>query len=335
MTKNINSAFSTFMKDFVNLDPDRTSTARSSRNWLLTQIKSIESKHDDFPILFEDKNIYFGSFARNTKIRELDDIDLMVCLGAYGTTYNENSLYTNNIELNVPDSYTILKGLCHDNSNRLNSTKVINRFKKYIDSVPQYSSAETHKNMEALTLKLSSYEWNFDIVPCFFTTEDSQGRSYYLIPDGYGNWKKTDPRIDRDNLSTLNQSLDGNLLNVIRLIKYWNREKSIGINSSYLLENMIINLYNQPSVTCSKYVDIEFKKVLNNLKLSIFNEVADPKGLQGNLNPYTYSEMINISNKITNYYNLATEASSYESSDPEKCFEKWKEVLGGNFPDYE
>lgn len=335
MPKNINSAFSSFMKDFVNLDSDRTSIARSSRNWLIDQINLIESKNDDFPVLYKDKNIFFGSFARNTKIRELDDIDLMVCLKANGTTYNEYSTYTDNIELNVPNSYTILKGLCHDNSNRLNSTKVINRFKKYIDSVPQYSSAETHKNMEALTLKLSSYEWNFDIVPCFLTSENSQGKSYYVIPDGKGYWKKTDPRIDRDNITTLNQSLDGNLLNVIRLVKYWNRKKSIGINSSYLLETMIINIYNQPNVTCSKWVDIEFLKVLNSLKLSIYNIVDDPKGIQGNLNTYSYSEKCKISNNISKYCTLSSEASNYESSNIEECFKKWTDVLGDDFPDYE
>ncbi|MFN2423862.1 MAG: hypothetical protein ABR572_08815, partial [Cryomorphaceae bacterium] len=37
---------------------------------------------DDFPNDYPDKHIKFGSFARNTKIRPLDDIDLMYCLGA-------------------------------------------------------------------------------------------------------------------------------------------------------------------------------------------------------------------------------------------------------------
>lgn len=335
MTKSINTAFSNFMKEFVNLDSDRTSKARSSRNWLIEQINLIECKKDDFPKLYKDRNIFFGSFARNTKIRELDDIDLMICLSANGTTYNEHSIYTNNIELNVPDSYDTLRGLCHDNSNRLNSTKVINRFKKYIDSIPQYSNAELHKNMEALTLKLSSYEWNFDIVPCFFTTEDSQGKTFYIIPDGKGYWKKTDPRIDRNNITTLNQSLDGNLLNVIRLVKYWNREKSIGIDSSYLLETMIINFYSQPNSSCITFVDIEFIKVVNYLRSAILYDVQDLKGIQGNLNNYTFTERFNISLSIENYYNLSVKAMEYESTDIEECFKKWKEILGGNFLNYE
>ena len=92
------------MRDFVNLDSNRTTTARSSRNWLIDQINSIASKEEDFPILYSEKNIFFGSFARNTKIRELDDIDLMICLSADGATYSENSSWTNNIEINISDS---------------------------------------------------------------------------------------------------------------------------------------------------------------------------------------------------------------------------------------
>lgn len=67
MTQNINAAFNNFMKDSVNLSSDRTSKARSSRDWLIEQINSIESKKENSPKLYKDKNIFFGSFARNTK----------------------------------------------------------------------------------------------------------------------------------------------------------------------------------------------------------------------------------------------------------------------------
>ena len=46
----------------------------------------------------------------------------------------------------------------------------------------------------------------------------------YLIPDGNGNWKKTDPRIDAANVTNLNQQHNGNILKVIRLAKYWQKD---------------------------------------------------------------------------------------------------------------
>lgn len=333
--KTVISAFNYFSKEIVNLDNDRTIKARRSRDWLIEQINLI-SRNDGFPSLYTEKNIFFGSFARKTKIRELDDIDIMVCLLADGSTYTDNSYFTENIEINVPNSNNILKRLCHDGSTRLNSTKVINIFLKNIKNIEQYSAAEIHKNQEALTLKLKSYEWNFDIVPCFITTPDVEGKTYYVIPDGRGYWKKTDPRIDRDNLTELNQNHDGNILNVIRLIKYWNRKRCIGIKSSYLLENIVINYYKGISTKCTQYIDIEMKNVLKYLKTAIFNNIPDPKNIQGNLNNIGYNEACNILSKVNYYYRLACEAREFEvKQDMKQSIKKWKEVLGDDFPNYE
>lgn len=60
-----------------------------------------------------------------------------------------------------------------DNTNYLNSTKVINRFISKLSDLQDYSKAEMHKNHEAATLQLKSYTWNFDIVPCFYTDTGS------------------------------------------------------------------------------------------------------------------------------------------------------------------
>ena len=56
-----------------------------------------------------------------------------------------------------------------------------------------------HRNMQAITLQLSSYPWNFDIVSCFYTDA-----GFYLIPNGYGKWEKTDPRIDNKRTTRIN-----------------------------------------------------------------------------------------------------------------------------------
>ena len=67
MAKTINQAFDEFMKEFVNLAPDRTKRAKSSRNWLIEQIMEFPDKDSDFPGIYTEKNIFFGSFARKTK----------------------------------------------------------------------------------------------------------------------------------------------------------------------------------------------------------------------------------------------------------------------------
>lgn len=70
----MNSAFDNFLKDYVNLDEMEYLNARTSRNWLLDQIKKFPKNYEDFPKLYSSKIITFGSFARKTKIKPLDDL---------------------------------------------------------------------------------------------------------------------------------------------------------------------------------------------------------------------------------------------------------------------
>ena len=98
MASTVIQAFNEFMKDTVNLDSEVTKRANSSRDWLISQIANFKSKDSDFPTSYEDINIVFGSFARKTKIRELDDIDMMIGLSGQGSTY---LTYSDKIEITV------------------------------------------------------------------------------------------------------------------------------------------------------------------------------------------------------------------------------------------
>ena len=221
MATTVNNAFAEFMKEKVNLDQEKTKTARSSRDNLIDNIKGFSGDTDFFAV-YKDKILRFGSFERRTKIRPIDDIDLMLCLSGEGTrTYIQSGdvFYING---NDSDSGN---GLMTDNTNYLNSTKVINRFITKLSDLRDYSKAEMHKNHEAATLQLKSYTWNFDIVPCFYTDTN-----FYLIPDGSGNWKRTDPRIDNERITEIIKSTMENYLN-------WSDLRNIGIIEKLLLES--------------------------------------------------------------------------------------------------
>jgi len=328
------SAFNEFLRDIVNLDSDETKTARNSRNWLIEQqIHKFPEKDDLFPNLYKEKDFYFGSFARRTKIRKLDDIDIMIALSAEGGHYNESQ---HHVEITVANDADKLKKLCFENSNILNSRKVINKFLSLLKDVPQYEKAEMKRNQEAATLKLSSHGWNFDLVPCFFTKEDSFGRTYYLIPDGQGNWKKTDPRIDRDRVSSINQNNDGNVLNVIRIFKYWNKRASMPTIPSYLLENIILNYYAKNTHSkASEFVDMEIPKILNDIHSSIHSPVMDPSGIQDDINTLSYDTRSKISERSLNDYYVAEEARKCENERNYKdSISKWRDIFGSEFPEY-
>lgn len=331
MANSVNSAFNEFMKDYVNLDKSQVTLARSSRNWLIDQVNGFPSKYTDFPTLYEEKHFGFGSFARSTKKRPLDDIDHLVCINANGLTYTE--LHDGTVEMTVPSGLQPFSNLLQTGSSYLlSSIKIVNRFVKYLNEIPQYDKAEIKRNQEAATLKLKSYDWNFDLVPCFFTKPETDGRTYYIIPDGKGNWKKTDPKLDKARTTRVNLLRDGHVLRAIRAMKYWNNRPTMASMGSYLLENMILDYYVDNEA--SQWVDYEVRKLLEYIKNNIYGIVYDPKKIQGNINILTAEEKFSIFSRTYDDLPKAIDAYNNEQSNPAYAISKWQNIFGNNFPSY-
>ena len=332
MATTVNNAFSEFMTDIVNLDKDVVSEAKKSRDNLLENISEFDDT-DNFFDLCQDFNVHFGSFARKTKCRELDDIDLMIGISANGATYNSSDPW-DNVHITASTSNSAQKDCTRDDGT-LNSTKVINKFKKRLEDVREYSRSDVHKSGEAVVLNLTSKDWSFDIVPCFHTTKESDGRSYYLIPNANGNWKKTDPLKDKEHVTNTNQEKEGRVLELIRLCKKWNKVKNAKTLPSYLLETMIINHCDEEE-ELSKWIDVRFKNALKYIANHITSSVYDMKDIQGNINTIDILDRYTLKSKAQADYEKACEAIKYETDekDHKKSINKWREILGGDFPTY-
>jgi len=324
MPYTVNTCFEYFNKNVVNLESDQVSTARTSRDTLIESMHSL-SDRGLLPVSYVEKDIAYGSFARKTKIRPLDDIDLMICYNGCGGTWQ----YINHgqtIAINMPEGAKILGELRNDDGT-LNSRKLIEKIKGELKEVRHYKKAEIHRNLEAVTLQLGSYPWNFDIVPCFYASND-----FYLIPDGYGNWKKTDPRIDQERVTEVNRAKDGQLLQVIRTMKYWKKRWWSNVGS-YLFEQMIINnsLYIDYNQQFSQIIAV----MLNQLSSTIWGSVQDPKGMQGDLNQFDIETRQNLSSIAQQSYAIANDSRIKEMwGNNSAAIDKWREVFGIEFPQY-
>lgn len=329
MATTVNNAFAEFLAATVRLDPDRTKTAKASRDWLIGEIKKFP---DDatFPPLHPDIYIEYGSFPRKTKIMPLDDIDLMFILHAQAATYLEN---IGSISVYNSGSSKFFSDLCFDGTNEMNSIRLINRFKEYLAAIPQYKHADIKRNQEAVTLELQSYEWVYDIVPCFITNTEWDGRTYYIIPDGSGRWKKTDPRIDKKNVLDAQTQQEVSVVDVIRLMKYWNSRPVMPLMQSYLLENIVLNYFK--AAVRGKWVDIEVVNCLAYIAEAVLYQVPDPKGIQGDLNTLSLENRNKIRERALVDHKRAVEARAFEQGQKMKeAIQKWGEVFGSAFPVY-
>lgn len=320
------------MRDKVNLDQKQSDTAKSSQDWMIGQLEGLNLKDSSFPSFWSDMTPKYGSFKRKTKHRELDDIDTLFVIPAHGITYSPAYSHNNDYTLTVPSDHVLYR-YTEQYTDSLSSIKIINKILKGIEGIQQYQSATTKRNGSAAVMKLSSYPWAFDIVPAFYTSPETDGRQYYLIPNGKGNWMKTDPRIDQKRITDANQRHKGAIIPAIRLFKRWAKMKW-GFNMpSYLLETLIINYYVNLAQKDNYYVDVEFKDLLGYLAQQVLYDTNDPKGILMNINYLSRDERRDLSSKLNDAYGIAKSAVNAEITEKDhiKSIKIWKSLLGEDF----
>ncbi len=332
MARTVRAAFEEFRRKVVDLDADEVQMARSSRDFLLNQIFRLPDKDPDFPWL-TDPRVFFGSFARRTKIQPLDDIDILVVMhggGGYERSYPQDQ-YRFKVdpgEMKSPVRYLT------DDEGFINSTKVLLKFRDALSSLRYYEKAEIHKRGEAVTLKLRSYPWNFDIVPAFGVTDGFNPLIYFLIPDGKGHWKRTDPRRDDERVKRINQKHNGIVLPVIRLVKYWNRKSKVPTMMSYWFETIALSIFE--NIDPVQTLQIGVYSFFEYAAASVLEPCPDPKNLGPNLDENVDNETRRkISDELSKCAEIAFSALIYEKIDNHRlAISEWRKIFGSEFPTY-
>jgi hypothetical protein len=107
----------------------------------------------------------------------------MIGISASGATYNSSDPWDN---VRITSSTTnFAQKECANLDGTLNSNKVINKFKKKLEEVREYSHSDIHKSGEAVVLNLKTKVWSFDIVPCFHTVVESIKGTFIVTKTGF------------------------------------------------------------------------------------------------------------------------------------------------------
>lgn len=323
--------FDVFRQNTVDLDSEETKKARASRDYLFGQLKNLARDDSEFPMTTSYYHS-FGSFARRTKIRPLNDVDVMIMFNGRDTIAAQSSgdPYTYYLKIGNPSSPL---ALFPDDYGYVNSTKILYKIKRSLTSVSNYKKADLKKNMQAVILNLVSYPWSFDIVPAV-PIGASSTVEYYLIPNGNGDWIRTDPRTDADNITRLNKQHGGEFLPTVRLLKYWNRRTHKPRLGSYYFETLTLKVFDYaPRITD---FPTAMKYFFDHCPTHLWSSCPDPKGLGDNLDSgVSRDTKEKVSQAMTKAADYGGYALKYEKqSNDEEAIYWWRQVFGPNLPDY-
>lgn len=244
--KSVDNAFSELIDKEINISKGRRSDASVSQKHLRDILTQERSDDPTFPriLSIQDNDFIGGSFARHTKIWPLDDIDIYFPLDGEGLRYLEGG---------IPAPYEVIgDGILSDNpllgtrwteNEYISSKKIITEFTKVLkDYYPNTTKIKADGQAVNVQLRKGETKYEdglgFDVVPCFYLRpHDTNKKDFYLIPSGQDGWIRTNPRIDYEISEYIQRKNNKIYRKVVKLLKYWNKEKAQGtIKSSYFIE---------------------------------------------------------------------------------------------------
>ena len=251
--RSLDRDFEHLLDSQVNISKGMHFEASTSQQHLRDFLNKEKTRDQTFPrvLSIQDRDFLGGSFARHTKIWPLDDIDIYFPLDGQNLCYYQSG---------IAAPYKILSdGIRTHNplltfrwmeGEYISSRKLVNEFAKVLER--HYSEATKIKSdNQAVNIQMKKGETKdesglgFDVVPCFCLQPHDTGKSYsYLIPNGFGGWTHTNPRIDTAIAKNLQDKNNKTYRKVVKLIKYWNKEIARDmISSSYYIELAISRVY--------------------------------------------------------------------------------------------
>lgn len=267
----------------INLAQGHISQGSTSHIYIRNLLANRRSSDPNFPWLI-DGDFLSGSYARGTKLHPLDDIDVMIVLD--GTGLIPLGLETTHYVRGNSDGKNspVHNHLGYDNL--LNSHSILKTFQEALTQ--SHSDSTVRKNGQAVNVKLKSYNLGIDIVPCFHIKSfNSAQQDFYYIPLGNGTpgWLKTNPKIDADISTRLHDKHSKKLKSVIKLLKYWNREKNADRIRSYHLETIAWYVFHNHTSSITSLSD-GIRYFFNNARPYLENQLHEATGFGGVIDSY-------------------------------------------------
>jgi hypothetical protein len=210
-TKNPSQCFEELLTNAINIPDGIRAIASVSHQNIRDFLRKECERDSSFPAVLKDADFLGGSFARHTKVRPLDDIDIYIPLDGANLFYYMHGTMLPYRVLSDDRRWNPLLTPRWANGTLVSPSKVVNEFTSVLRR--KFPQTGIKSNGQAVTVQMTYGETSassglgFDVVPCFsLVPQGGGGGSFYLIPDGGDKWIRTNPIKDAGVADVLQQS---------------------------------------------------------------------------------------------------------------------------------
>lgn len=244
-----------------------------------------------------DRTFLTGSYARHTKVKPLEDVDIFAVIDTAGA-----------------------QGHYRDEA----PSRVVDDLASLLDG--KFNSAEADGMAVRVRMSDDEGQASFEIVPAF-----DHSSSGFEVPDpARGRWIRTDPNVHAQLTAAKNTECDGKWVPFAKMLKGWNLQAGRPIPVSFLIEVMALDLVRKPF---GRYQD-EVTAFLGNLIDRVNGPWKDPAGVGPNVDELiTTARRSVMRSAAATALAIAEEAIYLEDEGEErKAVDKWRELFGSRMP---
>lgn len=321
----VEDAVDEISQDVVDLGAVLTGKGRDRAHVIIERIESAAKQIPNCPLLIEGESFVAGSLGRRTQEKPLDDVDVYLVMEApLLTAVNGFQRLPLTSHYSMPST-----PLTHDSNlkvgNLISADAVLDRF---VNCLPLwFPDDQTGKGNAGKTAYVKRGGVNVDLSPVLWYASDVGGIDQYWMPAGHSvSWKPTNPKEDQKFLSTANQAHDGDLLKIIRMMKWWNATFNDDRLKGIHLETMIVNAFQGKSIL---WWSDSLHYLFGVLSEQLQHSCPDPTGLSDPLDSsLSAQDRQGSRDALWASYILVDQAKALaEAEDIAGCLAKWRIVF--------
>jgi hypothetical protein len=322
----VEGAFQRFSERSVDLGEPVTRFGREVADELIGTIETLGELANRFPVLIPGAGFIAGSLGRRTQEQPLDDVDIYLAMSAPGVRPSNNGVLLPFRAHSSSTTSPLVADPTLQVGNYISADAVLNRVAAYL--AHWYPGDETGKGTRQKTCYVRRGGVNVDLTPVVWYSAEDVGIDQYWMPAGGGqvHWKPTNPKEDQRLLTAANQAHDGELLKVVRMMKWWNARRNYDRLKGIHLETIIVRQL------VGKRLDgwaNTLHYLFDTLRTSVMGPCPDPTGLGAPLDSTLQNPDRAISWTVldTAYAQACAAMQAAERGDNGMCLRWWRAVF--------